>query len=75
MRTLSLPSPPTAVLTSNDYTTTDPMKHISEKGFKKTDDIAVIGFDDRRWMSAINLPLTGVDQPPFTAVLPRPNCY
>lgn len=61
----NLPEKPTAVLASNDYTTTGAVKYISEHNLKVPDDIAFIGFDDRPWMSAYNPPLTVIDQHPF----------
>jgi len=62
---LALPEPPTAVFAGNDYQAIGAMRAIKEAGKKVPDDIAVIGFDDLKFSSLIEPPLTTVRQPKY----------
>ncbi len=57
---LSLPKPPTAVLTSNDLTAIGALRAISRVGQRVPDDISVVGFDD--------IELSQFTQPPLTTI-------
>lgn len=59
---LALPEPPTAVFAGNDYQAIGAMRALKEAGKKVPDDIAVIGFDDLKFSSLIETPLTTVRQ-------------
>lgn len=60
---LALPDPPTAVFCGNDYQAIGAMRAIKEAGKKIPDDIALVGFDDLKLSSLIEIPLTTVRQP------------
>jgi LacI family transcriptional regulator len=57
---LSLPKPPTAVLTSNDLTAIGALRAITRVGLRVPEDISVVGFDD--------IELSQFTQPPLTTV-------
>src|SRR5271163_124029 len=57
---LSLPKPPTAVLTSNDLTAIGALGAITRAGLRVPDDISVVGFDD--------IELSRFTQPPLTTI-------
>lgn len=57
---LSLPKPPTAVLTSNDLTAIGALRAITRVGLRVPDDISVVGFDD--------IELSRFTQPPLTTI-------
>jgi DNA-binding LacI/PurR family transcriptional regulator len=57
---LSLPKPPTAVLTSNDLTAIGALGAITHAGLRVPDDISVVGFDD--------IELSQFTQPPLTTI-------
>src|SRR5208282_492633 len=57
---LSLPKPPTAVLTSNDLTAIGALGAIVRAGLRVPDDISVVGFDD--------IELSQFTQPPLTTI-------
>jgi len=60
MQLLSLPKPPTAVLTSNDLTAIGALGAITRVGLRVPDDISVVGFDD--------IELSQFTQPPLTTI-------
>ncbi|MGA2858900.1 MAG: LacI family DNA-binding transcriptional regulator [Candidatus Sulfotelmatobacter sp.] len=60
MQLLSLPNPPTAVLTSNDLTAIGALRAITRVGLSVPNDISVVGFDD--------IELSQFTQPPLTTV-------
>jgi DNA-binding LacI/PurR family transcriptional regulator len=60
MRLLSLPAPPTAVLTSNDLTAIGALRAVTRVGLHVPDDISVVGFDD--------IELSRFTQPPLTTI-------
>jgi DNA-binding LacI/PurR family transcriptional regulator len=60
MQLLSLPQPPTAVLTSNDLTAIGALRAITRVGLRVPQDISVIGFDD--------IELSRFTQPPLTTI-------
>lgn len=57
---LSLPTPPTAIVCSNDVTAIGAMHAISESGLSIPQDISLIGFDDVRFSQFTVPPLTTV---------------
>jgi DNA-binding LacI/PurR family transcriptional regulator len=57
---LSLPKPPTAVLTSNDLSAVGALGAITRAGLRVPDDISVVGFDD--------IELSQFTQPPLTTI-------
>jgi LacI family transcriptional regulator len=57
---LSVPDPPTAVLTSNDLTAMGAMRAISRTGLRVPEDISVVGFDDIELSEFMHPPLTTV---------------
>jgi len=60
---LSLDNPPTAIFSTNNLMTLGVYEAINRSGKKIPGDIAVIGFDDMPWSSALNPSLTAVSQP------------
>ena len=60
MQLLSLPQPPTAVLTSNDLSAIGALRAITRVGLRVPQDISVIGFDD--------IELSRFTQPPLTTI-------
>lgn len=60
---LGLKVPPTAVFAGNDYQAIGAMQAIREAGLKIPDDISVAGFDDLKFSSLLEVPLTTVRQP------------
>jgi len=60
MRLLSLPNPPTAVLTSNDLTAIGALRAVARAGLRVPNDISVVGFDD--------IELSRFTQPPLTTI-------
>jgi LacI family transcriptional regulator len=57
---LSLPKPPTAVLTSNDLTAIGALRAIARAGLHVPEDISIVGFDD--------IELSRFTQPPLTTI-------
>lgn len=62
---LDLPSPPTALMVSNNLMTLGALQAIHERNLKIPDQIAIIGFDDMPWSTSLQPPLTTVAQPTF----------
>ncbi len=62
-RLLSLPNPPTAVFTRNDFTAVGAMTAIKEAGLVIPQDIAIVGFDDIPLAVHTLPPLTTMRQP------------
>lgn len=60
---LKLASPPTAVLSVNDYLAIGAMRAITEAGLRVPDDISVCGFDDIDIAAYFNPPLTSIKTP------------
>jgi LacI family transcriptional regulator len=60
MQLLSLPKPPTAVLTSNDLTAIGALRVIARVGLRVPDDISIVGFDDIEFSQFTQPPLTTV---------------
>ena len=56
---------PEAVFAGNDYLALGALKAIEEKGLRVPEDIALAGFDDLKFSSTLNVPLTTVHQPRF----------
>ena len=57
---LSMPNPPTAVLTSNDLTAIGAMRAIHRGGLRVPEDISIVGFDDIEFSEFTQPPLTTV---------------
>jgi LacI family transcriptional regulator len=62
---LGLPDPPDGLLISNNLMTVGGMQAIAELGLQVPEDIAVVGFDDANWATALRPPLTVVTQPTY----------
>jgi LacI family transcriptional regulator len=62
---LRLGNPPDGLLISNNLMTVGGMQAIAEAGLSVPDDIAVVGFDDANWATALRPPLTVVTQPTY----------
>ena len=60
---LSLPEPPTALVTGNNMTTIGAVRAIREKGLSIPRDISLVGFDDFEWADCFEPRLTLVEQP------------
>ena len=60
---LSLNDRPTAVFAGNDYQAIGAMQAIKESGLRVPEDIAVVGFDDLKFSSLLEVPLTTIRQP------------
>jgi LacI family transcriptional regulator len=56
---------PDGLLISNNLMTVGGMQAIAEAGLSVPDDIAVVGFDDANWATALRPPLTVVTQPTY----------
>ncbi len=61
-RLLELPEPPDAVIAASDMTAVGAILAIEEAGLRVPDDIAVVGFDDAPFASAMKPALTTVRQ-------------
>lgn len=64
-RLLTLPHRPDGLLISNDLMTIGGLQAIAEAGLTIPGDIAVVGFDDASWATALRPPLTVVTQPTY----------
>jgi LacI family transcriptional regulator len=62
---LQLRPPPDGLLISNNLMTVGGMQAIVEAGLDVPGDIAVVGFDDANWATALRPPLTVVTQPTY----------
>jgi LacI family transcriptional regulator len=62
---LQLRRPPDGLLISNNLMTVGGMQAIVEAGLDVPSDIAVVGFDDANWATALRPPLTVVTQPTY----------
>jgi LacI family transcriptional regulator len=62
---LRLRVPPDGLLISNDLMTIGGLQAIAEAGLAIPDDIAVVGFDNASWATALRPPLTVVTQPTY----------
>lgn len=60
---LALKNRPTAIFAASDGFALGAMKAIKDAGLKVPDDIAVIGFDNLKYASLLEVPLTTVAQP------------
>jgi DNA-binding LacI/PurR family transcriptional regulator len=55
--------PPDGLLFANNLMTVGGLRAIAEAGLAIPDDIAIVGFDDAIWATAVRPPLTVVAQP------------
>jgi LacI family transcriptional regulator len=62
---LGLPEPPDGLLIANNLMTVGGMQAIAEAGLAVPDEIAVVGFDDVNWATALRPPLSVVTQPTY----------
>jgi LacI family transcriptional regulator, galactose operon repressor len=62
---LQLRKPPDGLLISNNLMTVGGMQAIAEAGLDVPREIAVVGFDDANWATALRPPLTVVTQPTY----------
>src|SRR6204780_427353 len=62
---LRLRRPPDGLLFSNNLMTVGGLRAIAEAGLAIPDDIAIVGFDDAIWTTALRPPLTVVAQPTY----------
>lgn len=62
---LSLPSPPTALVTANNQMTLGALLTINEMGLGVPGDVSVVGFDDPEWAPLTGPPLTTLAQPTY----------
>ena len=62
---LRLPEPPDGLLIANNLMTVGAMQAIAEAGLAVPDEIAVVGFDDVNWATALRPPLSVVTQPTY----------
>jgi LacI family transcriptional regulator len=62
-RLLSLPQPPTALVTGNNLATIGVMRAIRERGLSVPKDISLVGIDDFEWSDFFEPRLTLVQQP------------
>ncbi len=60
---LSLPEPPTAIVTGNNMATIGAMRAIRARGLTVPDDISIAGFDDFEWTDCFEPRLTLIAQP------------
>lgn len=62
-RLLKMKNPPTAIFAASDGFAIGAMKAIKDMGLKIPDDVAVVGFDNLKYASLLEVPLTTVAQP------------
>ncbi|MDZ7692477.1 MAG: LacI family DNA-binding transcriptional regulator [Balneolaceae bacterium] len=62
---LSVPNPPTAIFSTNNLMTLGCFEEMYRRNINVPKDIAIVGFDDMSWASALNPPLTAVRQPGY----------
>ncbi|MER8697691.1 MULTISPECIES: LacI family DNA-binding transcriptional regulator [unclassified Mesorhizobium] len=60
---LSLPSPPTALVTGNNMATIGAVRAVREKGLEIPRDLSLVGFDDFEWADCFEPQLTLIAQP------------
>jgi LacI family transcriptional regulator len=60
---LSLPAPPTALVTGNNLTTVGVMRAVRERGLAVPADLSLVGFDDFEWADYFEPRLTLLAQP------------
>jgi len=56
---------PDALVCANDQMAIGALHALADKGIRVPDDIAVVGFDDANWATALRPPLTVVTQPTY----------
>lgn len=62
---LSRKERPAAIFAGNDYIALGCYKAIKERGLKVPDDISIVGFDDLKFSSDLEVPLTTIRQPKY----------
>ncbi|MDX1636393.1 MAG: LacI family DNA-binding transcriptional regulator [Balneolaceae bacterium] len=64
-RLLALEHPPTAIFSTNNLMTLGCFEEMYRQKISVPGDIAIVGFDDMSWATALNPPLTAVRQPGY----------
>jgi LacI family transcriptional regulator len=62
---LNLPTPPTAVFTTNNLMTLGALGALQSRQIMVPDDMAIVGFDDFEWAAVLRPRLTAVAQPTY----------
>ena len=57
---LTLPEPPTAVMTANDLTAIGALRLVHERGLEVPRDISIVGFDDTDFCRILHPPLSSI---------------
>lgn len=60
---LELPSPPTAIFSCGGTPTVGVLMEFKRRGIRIPDDMSLLGFDDDRWATLIEPPMTVIAQP------------
>lgn len=60
---MTLPTPPTAILTSDSILTMGVLAAFRRLGLHSPDDVSLVGFDDPEWAEIVDPPVTVVRQP------------
>ena len=60
---LQLPEPPSAIFSSGGTTTVGALLELKERGLKLPRDLSFVSFDDEKWCTLIEPPLTVIAQP------------
>jgi len=60
---LTLPDPPTAIFTANNFVTTGCLVALRQAGVRIPEEMAIVGFDDMDWSTIVQPALTVVAQP------------
>jgi len=62
---MNLENPPSAIFSTNNLMTLGIYEELYRQDIRVPEDIAIVGFDDMSWATALNPPLTAVRQPSF----------
>ncbi|WP_440998501.1 LacI family DNA-binding transcriptional regulator [Fodinibius sp. SL11] len=62
---LNITEPPTAIYSTNNLMTLGIYEELYRQNVKVPNDVAIVGFDDMSWATALNPPLTAVRQPGY----------
>jgi DNA-binding LacI/PurR family transcriptional regulator len=64
-RLLTLPRPPTAIITGNIVVTSGVLRAIRNRGLSMPGDVAVAAYDEAVWSALMSPPLTTMEQPTY----------